>query len=114
LAPLASVPGVHFFSLQIDARAEEASAPPNGMTLTDLSAELTDFVETAGALRNLDLVITTDTSMPHLAGALGVPVWVALHDTPHWVWMLERPGDWQSVFTAIAAALSSPTFPPKN
>jgi tetratricopeptide (TPR) repeat protein len=80
------------------------------------------FVDTAAVMKNLDLVITADTAAAHLAGALGVPVWVALGTRADWRWVLERedtpwyptmrlfrqthPGDWTEVFARIAAALS--------
>jgi ADP-heptose:LPS heptosyltransferase len=78
-------------------------------------------MDTAAAISGLDLVITCDTAVAHLAGALGVPVWVALPLAPDWRWLLERsdspwyptmrlfrqqrPGDWQGVFRAIQAAI---------
>ncbi|HTS91969.1 MAG TPA: tetratricopeptide repeat protein, partial [Stellaceae bacterium] len=77
-APLAAIPGTALASLQkevpVGDRAEFAAAPG----VTDLSPYLTDFVETAGAVESLDLVVTVDTSVAHLAGALGKPVWVLL------------------------------------
>jgi hypothetical protein len=79
------------------------------------------FCETAAVMKNLDLVITSDTSTAHLAGALGVPTWLALQHVPDWRWLLERedspwyptmrlfrqtrPGDWQGVFARITAAV---------
>jgi Flp pilus assembly protein TadD len=90
LAPLASVPGVRFFSLQTDAAARQAEDPPAGMELVDLSAELSSFQETAAVLANLDLMITTDTSVAHLAGVMKVPTWLLLSAAPDWRWMQSR------------------------
>ena len=79
------------------------------------------FVDTAAVMAGLDLIITCDTSIAHLGGALGKPVWVALKSVPDWRWMLERPdspwyptmrlfrqaspGDWDSVFARMADEL---------
>jgi ADP-heptose:LPS heptosyltransferase len=79
-------------------------------------------MDTAAIMKNLDLVITSDTAIPHLAGALGVPVWIALPCPPDWRWLLDRsdspwyptmrlfrqkqPGDWAGVFEEIRAALA--------
>jgi ADP-heptose:LPS heptosyltransferase len=79
------------------------------------------FMDSAAMMMNLDLVITSDTSVPHLAGALGLPVWVALPYVPDWRWLLDRSdspwyptmrlfrqkraGDWAGVFEEIGAAL---------
>ena len=92
-----------------------------------MGSRLEDFIDTAAVLVNLDLVITCVTAVAHLAGALGVPVWVALPLSPDWRWLLDRSdspwyptmrlfrqkklGDWAGVFeqikTALAAWLSS-------
>ena len=58
--------------------------------VTDLGSRLEDFMDTAAVLRNLDLVIACDTAVAHLAGALGVAVWVALPFVPDWRWLLDR------------------------
>src|SRR5204862_5220217 len=79
------------------------------------------FMDSAAIMKNLDLVITSDTSIPHLAGALGVPVWLALPHVPDWRWLLYRSdspwyptmrlfrqktsGDWNGVFDEIRAEL---------
>jgi tetratricopeptide (TPR) repeat protein len=89
--------------------------------LDDLSPFLTDYAETAALIANLDLVLTVDTSVAHVAGALGVPCWVMLPFAPDWRWMLGQdvtpwysslrlfrqpgPGDWNGVLNAVAAAL---------
>jgi hypothetical protein len=81
------VPGTRWFSLQVGPRAPDVARLPPGM-VTDLSSELTDFAQTAAVIRNLDLVITTDTSVAHLAGALGQPVWTMLRWSPDWRWAM--------------------------
>jgi Flp pilus assembly protein TadD len=88
LAPLLDLEGVSRFSLQVGERAADLARLPPG--IVDLSPELTDFSETAGALAGLDLLISTDTSVPHLAGALARPVWVMLAFMPDWRWLLDR------------------------
>jgi tetratricopeptide (TPR) repeat protein len=121
LAPLGSVPGVRFFSLQKGEAALQAQRPPAGMRLVDLSAELADFSDTAAAVANLDLVISVDTAVAHLAGALARPTWTLLKRVPDWRWLLEREdcpwyptmrlyrqeraGDWQAPVAALAGAL---------
>ena len=118
---LAGVPGTTLFSLQKlrdDTPANLRSVPDGAV---DLSALLTDFADTAAAIQCLDLVITADTSVAHLAGALGKPVWTMLSKVPDWRWMLARAdtpwypsmrlyrqpnaGDWQSVADSVAADL---------
>jgi ADP-heptose:LPS heptosyltransferase len=105
-------------SLQTGPRAHEADA----LGLHDLSPDLTDFAETAALIAKLDLVITVDTAVAHLAGALGVPVWVMLPHAPDWRWLPGRddtpwyrsmrlfrqkaPGDWDGVTGAILKLLS--------
>ena len=90
--------------------------------IIDLGDRLGDFHDTAAIVRNLDLVITCDSAPGHLAGALAVPVWVAVAFAPHWPWMLDRedtpwyptmrlfrqsrPGDWEGVFQRIEQELS--------
>jgi hypothetical protein len=83
-APLAAVPDVQFVSLQAGARADDP-APPE-LTLLRPAAEITDMADTAAIVTQLDLVISADTSVAHLAGALGVPVWLVLPWRPDWRW----------------------------
>ena len=91
LADVVAVGGASFGSLQVGPRAADLKKPDNRVAgITDLSRELTDFVETAGAVIGLDLVIAVDTSVAHLAGALGKPVWVLLPWVSDWRWMLSR------------------------
>jgi hypothetical protein len=121
LTPLLQTPGVSFVSLQVGPRAGDLAQLPSGK-VTDLSSELTDFAETAGAILNLDLVIAVDTAVVHLAGALGAPAWVMLPFSPDWRWMLDRddspwypslrlyrqraPSDWDGVIARVAVDLA--------
>jgi tetratricopeptide (TPR) repeat protein len=117
LAPLLDVPGIAWISLQRDA---EPLAEP---AVNNLAPWLADMADTAAAIAALDLVVTVDTSVAHLAGALGKPVWILLPFAPDWRWMIDRTdspwypsarlfrqqvaGDWQTVIAAVVAALSS-------
>jgi len=87
LAPLLAVPGVKGFSLQKDVSDGDLAALPG---IADLSSRLTDFTETAAAIMAMDLVVAVDTSVAHLAGALGKPVWLALPHAPDWRWLMGR------------------------
>jgi hypothetical protein len=120
-APLAAVPNVAFISLHKGVAAQQAKKPPARLHLVDWTAELADFADTAALIANLDLVITTDTSVPHLAGALGKPVWTLLCFVPEWRWLLgwdDSPwyptmrlfrqrsfGDWGDVVSRVTQAL---------
>jgi hypothetical protein len=90
LAPLASIPNVAFYALQKGAAVGEAEHAPEGMRLEILSPLLGDFADTAAAIMALDLVITVDTSVAHLAGALGKPVWILHAYAPDWRWLEKR------------------------
>lgn len=90
LAPLVGMLGVRCFSLQkADAGVQTDVAFDSGQ-LVDFTPDWGDFTDSAAMLRNLDLVITVDTAIAHLAGALGVPVWVMLPPNADWRWLLER------------------------
>jgi len=124
-APLAAVPNITFYSLQKGKRASDAADPPPGMHLVDLTPDLHDFADTAALIANLDLIISVDTSIVHLAGALAKPVWTLLPFLPDWRWLQDRPdspwyptmrlfrqqtqeqepADWPAVLTQVAAAL---------
>jgi tetratricopeptide (TPR) repeat protein len=88
LAPLLDA-GATFVSLQKDPRSEDKMILEQSDVL-DLTHHLTDFAETAALASSLDLVITVDTSVAHLAGALGRPTWILLPYTPDWRWLLDR------------------------
>src|SRR5262249_34097712 len=119
LAPLGAVPGVSFVSLQKG--LPWTANPPPGLALLDFSADLQDFAATAALVDGLDLVISVDTAVVHLAGALGKPVWLMNRFDTCWRWLLGRddspwypqlrqfrqpaPGDWDSVIGAVADSL---------
>ncbi|WP_437437791.1 tetratricopeptide repeat protein [Trinickia violacea] len=91
LAPLWSVPGVGFVSLQKGQGEDEARCPPPGQPLLHLGSDVTDFADTAAIVSQLDLVIGVDTSTAHLAASLGKPCWVLLPGRDvDWRWMRER------------------------
>jgi hypothetical protein len=91
-APLARLPGVRLISLQKGFGSEQIATVD--FPVLDLSDRLDEaagpFMDTAAVIRNLDLMVTSDTAIAHLAGALGVPVWVALQFSPHWLWLRQR------------------------
>jgi len=121
MAPLAQVPGVRFYSLQKGPAADQAKAPVPGMNLIDHTDELNDFADTAAMIANLDLVISVDTSMVHLAGAMAKTVWTLLPFAPDWRWLLGRDdspwyptmrlfrqqtrGNWDAVIGQVTDAL---------
>jgi tetratricopeptide (TPR) repeat protein/glycosyltransferase involved in cell wall biosynthesis len=122
---LAATPGTTFFSLQKGTAAESALAAAGLSPVVNLAADLTDFRDTAAAIDALDLVITVDTSVAHLAGALGKPTWLLLPRVPDFRWMLEREDspwyptmrlfrqgtarDWQPVFERVRRELQALT-----
>ena len=123
LAPLGDVADVRFFSLQKGCGEDEAANPPVGLALTNLAPGITDFTDTAAIVANLDLVISVDTAVAHLAGALGKACWILLPDyKTDWRWLDARsdspwyPGvvrlfrqrvmdDWAEVVAEVGAAL---------
>jgi ADP-heptose:LPS heptosyltransferase len=115
-----------FFSLQKGDRARDLAALPADCRVEDLEAASVDFGDTALALHTLDLLISVDTSVAHLAGAFGRPVWTLLSEVPDWRWGLsgdttpwypsmrlfrqERRGDWAGVMRRVVEALVSRAF----
>jgi hypothetical protein len=89
LEPLLQLPGVHFFSLQKGEAARQMDAAARDR-IVNLEPRLINLEETAAAMSQLDLVISVDTVVAHLAGAVGRPVWLMLPHAPDWRWMLER------------------------
>jgi tetratricopeptide (TPR) repeat protein len=90
LAPLSDITPVTFYSLQKGGSAQEAITPPAYMRLVDMTGGLHDFADTAALIENLDLVISIDTAVAHLAGALNKTTWVLLHSDADWRWLLHR------------------------
>jgi Flp pilus assembly protein TadD len=89
LAPLNAVNGVQFYSLQKGEAGREAATAPAQMSLIDWTEDLNDFADTAAFISQLDLVISVDTAVVHLAGAINKPVWVLLPFVPDWRWRLD-------------------------
>jgi hypothetical protein len=127
-APLADIPGVQFVSLQLGEPAAQAKTPPAGLRLVDWTNEIHDYADTAALVAGLDLVISVCTSVAHLAGALGKPVWIPLHYDSCWRWLLNREdspwypaarlfrqpvmGAWEPAIADLATALR--TFASQN
>lgn len=124
-AGIAKIPGVHLISLHKGSGEAQLASMPEGLEVETLGPDFDAggeaFVDTAAVMANCDLVISCDTAVAHLAGALGVPVWLPLKFVPDWRWLLDRddspwyptmrlfrqesPGNWRSAFAAIEAAL---------
>jgi hypothetical protein len=125
-APLARVPGVQLISLQKGHGAEQFAQVSAEFSVIDLASRLDvssgPFMDTAAVIKQLDLVITADTAIAHLAGGLGAPVWIALPYVAHWCWLWGRDdspwypsarlfrqterGNWKSVFSRMADGLT--------
>ena len=124
-AALAQVPNVRLFSLQVGPGAKQLAAA--SFPIIDIGSRFdpNSLEDLAAVLMNLDLIVTVDTAVAHLAGAMGVPAWVALHIAPCWRWMEGRSdnpwyptlrifrqksvGNWEEVFAKIAHELSKVT-----
>ena len=125
-AALARVPGVELVSLQKGHGSEQRGQVAGQFAVSELP-ELETFEDTAAVMSLLDLVVTADTAVAHLAGALGVPVWVALAKIADWRWLFDREdspwyptmrlfrqatlGDWAGVFERMAAELRKQHVP---
>ena len=125
LAPLSRIPGARFISLQKHEGLDQLLTLPDSMRVETLGDEFDGegdaFIDSAAVMKNLDLVITADTSIAHLAGALGRRAWVLLRYVPDWRWLLHRDdspwypslrlfrqtteGDWKSAIAQAADAL---------
>ena len=132
LEPLFDIAGVSFVSLQMGEAAQQRDALPQPKRLRDPMGEVADFADTAALVANLDLVVSVDTAVVHLAGAMGKPVWVLSRFDGCWRWLTDRddspwypglrlfrqqePGDWPAVVTRVARALRDlvgmPSAPP--
>lgn len=120
--PLAGIPGLQLFGLQKGPRLDELKALGTDSLIVDASHLLDDFADTAALIRQLDLVLMTDSAVAHLTGALGRPIWVMLMHHPDWRWLRQRtdcpwypsarlfrqqnPRDWDQVFAEVAAELA--------
>src|SRR5262249_27973176 len=120
-ASLARVDGVRLFSLQVGPGTEQLAAAKDNLEIADLGSRFdrSSLADAAAVLKVLNLVVTVDTAIAHLAGALAVPVWVALPFIPDWRWLLGRSDspwyptmhlfrqgrldDWDEVFARITA-----------
>jgi hypothetical protein len=119
LAPLFDLPA-SFVTLQLGEAAGQWAVPP-GISALDPHEDLVDFAETAALIAALDLVITVDTAVAHVAGAIGTPVWVMSRFSSCWRWLMarddspwypslrlfrqDRPGDWPELVNRLGAAL---------
>lgn len=119
--PLCRYPDVSVFSVQKGPRAQDLQTTGANCLIVDAGAKIKNFDQTASLLSQMDLVLSVDTSVAHLAGALGKPVWVLLPFTPDWRWMnarsdspwyptmrlfrQSRPGDWDGVFADVYRCL---------
>jgi len=119
--PLADIPDVSLYGLQKGPTAEQAAQLSKQIIACNYGEEFKDFADTAAAIENLDLVISIDTSVAHLAGAMGKPVWVLLKSDADWRWLLDRddcpwyptmrlfrqnkPYDWGEVLGRVADEL---------
>jgi ADP-heptose:LPS heptosyltransferase len=122
LLALVRTPGVAWIALQKGTPAEELSALPSDVTVLDGSSRDRDLAETAALMDSLDLVITTDTCIAHMAGAMGKPVWILLPHLSDWRWMQQREttpwypsarlyrqsaaGDWAGVLDRVTQDLT--------
>ncbi len=120
-APLTKIGGINWYGIQKGDAAEQAKVFHEHNFVTNFNGRLETFADTAGLIANLDLIISVDTAVAHLAGAMGKPVWVILPFSPDWRWMLDRDdspwyptmrlfrqprhGDWDSVIHELQRAL---------
>jgi hypothetical protein len=121
LAPLDEVPGIALLALQKGPRTGQAGGWFGRAPLINLGAEIETYDDTMAILRNIERLVTVDTSVAHLAGAMGRPVWIILPFAPDWRWLLQRedtpwyptarlfrqsgPRRWDDVLQRVVAAL---------
>jgi tetratricopeptide (TPR) repeat protein len=121
-APLLAVPGIRFVSLQKDVRPTDARALREQSKVIDLGLDLKDFSDTCAVISQLDMVITVDTAVAHLAGAIGKPVWILLPYVPDFRWLVDctdspwypsarlfrksSDSDWDEVISRVASELT--------
>lgn len=121
---VATVPEIAFYSLQHDVRDSDRAALEASGSVMHIGEAVSDFADAAAIIDQLDLVITVDTAIAHLAGALGKPVWILLPFVSAWRWLISRddspwypaarlfrqqaPGEWQSVIERVKALLRQP------
>lgn len=126
-APLAGIAGIQFFSLQKGEPATQALHPPDGLPIADFTAELAGFEDTAALIANLDLVISVDTAVAHLAGAMAKPVFILSRFDGCWRWLDRRtdspwyptarlfhqkaPGAWDEVIARLRDDLAHRSLP---
>jgi len=123
LTALAAVPGVRLFSLQKGVGSGDVAKIAQRVPIVDLGPQIQDFEDTAAVLKNLDLLVCCDSAPAHLAGAMGLPVWMPLQYSPDWRWLLDREDTpwyptmrlfrqaesdrWQPVFDRVAEELQA-------
>jgi tetratricopeptide (TPR) repeat protein len=119
--PLTEIEGIQLYGLQKGNAADRVRTFSGSVNMINLCEESTDFSEVAAAMENLDLIISVDTALAHLAGAMGKPVWVLVPFVPDWRWMLTREdspwypsmrlfrqlekNEWEEVFKRVAGEL---------
>ena len=125
LEPLLALDGISFISIQRDLRGDDREVLARHGNITDIAEQLTDMADTAAVASLTDLTVSVDTSVVHIAGAIGREVWVLLPFSPDWRWTLtgkrspwypqmrlfrqSSPGDWRGVIEAVREALLRPT-----
>src|SRR5262249_9754241 len=121
ILPVTRIDGIKYFSLQKDLRDGDDELLNANPYIVRVDKDINDFADTAAIIMSLDLVISSDTSIVNLAGALGRPVWVLLPFRPDWRWLLDRDdtpwyltarlfrqrdaGDWATVLDDVCTAL---------
>jgi Flp pilus assembly protein TadD len=126
LSSFATRTDIHLFSLQIGAAKRQLELSPLANQIIDLTDHIEDFADTAALIEQLDLVISVDTAVAHLAASLGKPVLLLLAFAPDWRWLLDRsdspwyptiqifrqkmPGEWGDILTSVLAAVDSRTW----